>query len=98
MQGLEPSKKAGDPVSILRLMTRDCCVHAVYSSLSRSIESMSLRDKEEPPKAKSPPPPVRASPSSTRKPGKSSLGLPSINSSDWEFEDVALPPGPSRTR
>ncbi|KAF8656828.1 hypothetical protein AX16_002376 [Volvariella volvacea WC 439] len=36
----------------------------------------------------------------TRKPtaGKSALGLPSINSSDWEFEDIQLPPAPSGSR
>ncbi|KAF9468112.1 BRO1-like domain-containing protein [Collybia nuda] len=39
----------------------------------------------------SPPTPTRKQPV-----GKSSLGLPSINSSDWEFEEFDLPPGPQR--
>lgn len=31
-----------------------------------------------------------------RKPlaGKSTLGLPSLNSSEWGFEEITLPPGP----
>lgn len=53
------------------------------------------QDKIPPPLPKKVPAQSRPSIPS-RKPlhGKSALGLPAINSSEWEFEDLVLPPGP----
>ncbi|KAG5651345.1 hypothetical protein H0H81_009008 [Sphagnurus paluster] len=57
------------------------------------------RELSTPPPAPVPvpaPAPAPTSPAPTRKqpPGKSALGLPSINSSDWGFEEFQLPPPP----
>jgi len=66
-------------------------------TLTRSLQSLSLRDADNntPPNEKQPPPPSSTG-SHTRKqlPGKSALGLPSLNSSEWDFEEISLPPGP----
>jgi programmed cell death 6-interacting protein len=60
-------------------------------SLSHSMQSMSLdADKEAPTVA---PQPTKAAATPTRQ-QKSSRGLPSLNSTDWETED--LPPPPPR--
>ena len=68
------------------------------SSLTRSVQSMSVRDNVEdktPKKARLSPPRSPATIASTRKQtGKSALGLPAITLSEWGFEDIPLPPGP----
>ncbi len=68
--------------------------------LSRTMQAMSLGEKDSSPTPAS----VTTSQSNkgsshsttTRKlpPGKSSLGLPSISSSEWDFEELTLPPAP----
>lgn len=67
-------------------------------SLTRSVQSMSVRDNVEdktPKKARLSPPRSPATIGSTRKPtGKSALGLPAITLSDLGFEEIPLPPGP----
>lgn len=62
-------------------------------SLSRSVRSMSLSDNEE---VKVPAENSRIPSSHLRNEplGKSSLGLPSLTSSEWGFEEIKLPPGP----
>ena len=59
---------------------------------------MSIRDNVEdktPKKAYPSPPRSPATIASTRKQtGKSALGLPAITLSEWEFEEIPLPPGP----
>ncbi|KAF9532602.1 BRO1-like domain-containing protein [Crepidotus variabilis] len=76
--------------------------------LSRGMQSLSLNDSAAKPypqsevKANSSDTEVQKIPSGEipglRKPisGKSSLGLPAFNSSEWEFEELPLPPPPPR--
>ncbi|KAF9563243.1 BRO1-domain-containing protein [Agrocybe pediades] len=78
------------------------CLHRNQElhSVARSMQSMSLRDGEtrkEREQESQPEPQTRPGPNGPiRKPlpGKSALGLPAINSSEWEFEELVLPPGP----
>ncbi|RDB25545.1 pH-response regulator protein palA/RIM20 [Hypsizygus marmoreus] len=80
-------------------------------SLTRSFQAMSTgsrddldhdQDSSAPPPMASvthTPPPSRSppSPKARKQPvGKSSLGLPSITSSDWGFEEIQLPPPPQK--
>jgi programmed cell death 6-interacting protein len=48
------------------------------------------------PQTESPLPSPPSTGSHTRKQpsGKSALGLPALNSSEWDFEEIQLPPGP----
>ncbi|KDR76216.1 hypothetical protein GALMADRAFT_247478 [Galerina marginata CBS 339.88] len=70
-------------------------------AFTRSMQSLSLHDVEKSDAAVTPPKKVHPSPAASsvvaRKPppGKSALGLPSINSSEWGFEELALPPAPA---
>ncbi|KAJ7158788.1 BRO1-like domain-containing protein [Mycena filopes] len=64
-------------------------------ALSRAFEAASLANEPEPAPSLSPspsPPPPRAKPKKER----SSARLPALTSSDWGFEEVALPPAPGR--
>ncbi|KAF8968115.1 BRO1-like domain-containing protein [Flammula alnicola] len=67
----------------------------ITRNLDEGFKSMSLQDGESqqdvPPAKKTQP---HATPSRKAPPGKSSLGLPAINSTEWGFEELALPPGP----
>ena len=68
--------------------------------LSRTMQAMSISEKG------SSPTPISVTTSQSNKasshstttrkppPGKSSLGLPSISSSEWDFEELTLPPAP----
>ncbi|CAA7266857.1 unnamed protein product [Cyclocybe aegerita] len=65
--------------------------------LTRSMQSAPSRegdDRQNTPQKKGQPHPT-APPSRRPPPGRSSLGLPALNSSEWEFEELKLPPGPS---
>ncbi|KAF8896364.1 ALIX V-shaped domain binding to HIV-domain-containing protein [Infundibulicybe gibba] len=72
--------------------------HQEIHSLSRSLKAMTLGEDSESPRAKktnaNSRAPTSTSPRSKPPTGKSALGLPAITSSDWEFEEVPLPPGP----
>ncbi|KAF8183916.1 ALIX V-shaped domain binding to HIV-domain-containing protein [Pholiota molesta] len=62
--------------------------------LTQSMQSMSVREEElhrNCPTSKAQP---HATPSRKPPVGKSSLGLPSINSKEWDFEELTLPPAP----
>ncbi|KAH9481355.1 pH-response regulator protein palA/RIM20 [Psilocybe cubensis] len=73
-------------------------------AFTRAMQSMSIKDDKPPEEVSSakpkPTPTMKKAPvvqnTSTRKAplGKSSLGLPAINSSEWDFEELPLPPGP----
>lgn len=70
--------------------------------LSQTMQAMSISDKNSSPTPNQATPSqlsktvTSSHPAATRKPqpGKSSLGLPSINSSEWDFEELTLPPAP----
>ncbi|KAF8149996.1 BRO1-like domain-containing protein [Crassisporium funariophilum] len=68
-------------------------------ALTRSFQSMDVRDGDSvagtPKKTHPSTSPTPTSGPARKQPlGKSSLGLPAINSSEWDFEEISLPPGP----
>jgi hypothetical protein len=84
MQDMEPAEEFGNSVS------RDDCIAVVIlnlgSALARLVQAASLEDEDA-----SSAPPRRA-----QRDERSSSRLPALTSSDWGFEEVALPPGPRR--
>jgi programmed cell death 6-interacting protein len=63
------------------------------------MQSMSLHDgdgqrDERTQGTKTQPTPPSHIPARKPRPGKSLLGLPAISSSEWDFEELTLPPGP----
>jgi len=77
-------------------------LHAL--KLSRTMQDMSIGEHDSSPTTNpaTPPQPSKTSSHSTssRKPppGKSTLGLPAINSSEWDFEELTLPPAPQNKK
>ncbi|KIM39855.1 hypothetical protein M413DRAFT_19615 [Hebeloma cylindrosporum] len=67
-------------------------------TLTRSMQSMALHDGDshatERTQATNAQPVASHIPSRKPRPGKSLLGLPAISSSEWDFEELTLPPGP----
>ena len=98
---MELATKSRDPVSyLLWLIDSSPNQRNNFSTLTRSLQSMSLNDGDTTQdiipatQVKSPPLPTE---SHTRKqpPPKSAFGLPALNSNEWGFEDISLPPGPT---
>lgn len=86
---MEQFSKAGVTVSLEpdNYVTVD--THPNVSSLSQSMNSMSMKDAET----------IPSHPKASSAPVKQPLrGLPSLNSAEWETEDLPPPPPQTRTK